>query len=174
MTRNVELINIARIDLMKGYISAELDPLIKILLNNYHTKIDSSSDSTRFEDSYCPSNQYLDEIINQIKTDFYAATQENIKESNFWGHIHEKNMSTNLHNHNKSYVSAVVYLKLPKGSGNIVFRPRYNQYDNSAYSSTFKPEEGTYFIFPGYLDHFVTRNQSDEKRISLSINFEKV
>ena len=29
---------------MKGYISAELDPLIKILLNNYHTKIDSSSD----------------------------------------------------------------------------------------------------------------------------------
>ena len=83
-------------------------------------------------------------------------------------------MSTNLHNHNKSYVSAVVYLKLPKGSGNIVFRPRYNQYDNSAYSSTFKPEEGTYFIFPGYLDHFVTRNQSDEKRISLSINFEKV
>ena len=76
MTRNVELINIARIDLMKGYVNIKLDSLIKILLNNYHTKIDSSSDSTRFEDSYCPSNSYLDEIIKQIKTDFYAAPQE--------------------------------------------------------------------------------------------------
>ena len=63
MTRNVELINIARIDLIKGFINTELDPLIEILLNNYHTKIDSSTDSTRLEDSYCPSNQYLDEII---------------------------------------------------------------------------------------------------------------
>ena len=174
MTRNVELINIARIDLIKGNLNIELDSLTKILIDNYHTKIDSSLDSTRFEDSFCPSNPYLDEIITQIKTDFYAATQEKIKESNYWGHIHEKNMSTNLHNHNTSYVSAVVYLKLPEGSGDIVFRPRYNQYDNVAYSSTFKPEEGTYFIFPGYLDHFVTRNQSNEKRISLSINFEKV
>ena len=174
MTRNVELINIARIDLMKGYISAELDPLIKILLNNYHTKIDSSSDSTRFEDSYCPSNQYLDEIIKQIKTDFYAATQENIKESNFWGHIHEKNMSTTLHNHDKAYVSAVVYLKIPKGSGKIVFIPRLNQYDNGAYATDIQPEEGVYYIFPGYLDHCVTRNMSEEKRISLSFNFKKL
>ena len=173
MTRNVELINIARIDLLKGYINTKLDLLTTILLDNYNQKIDSNSDSTRFEDSFCPSNPYLDEIIIQIKTDFYAATQEKIKESNYWGHIHEKNMSTNLHNHNTSYVSAVVYLKLPEGSGDIVFRPRYNQYDNVAYSSTFKPEEGTYFIFPGYLDHFVTRNQSEEKRVSLSINFEK-
>ena len=114
MTRNVELINIARIDLIKGNLNIELDSLTKILIDNYHTKIDSSSDSTRFEDSYCPSNPYLDEIIKQIKTDFYAATQEEIKESNFWGHIHEKNMSTNLHNHNKSYVSAVVYLNFQK------------------------------------------------------------
>ena len=82
MTRNVELINIARIDLIKGNLNIELDSLTKILIDNYHTKIDSSSDSTRFEDSYCPSNPYLDEIIKQIKTDFYAATQEEIKESN--------------------------------------------------------------------------------------------
>ena len=28
-------------------------------------------------------------------------------------------------------------------------------------------------MFPGYLDHFVTRNMSDELRISLSINFKR-
>ena len=37
-----------------------------------------------------------------------------------------------------------------------------------------EPEEGIYYIFPGYLDHAVTRNMSDEKRISLSLNFKKV
>ena len=83
-------------------------------------------------------------------------------------------MSTSLHNHDNSYVSVVVYLKIPKGSGSIVFFPRFNQYDNAAYASKFEPEEGIYYIFPGYLDHAVTRNMSDEKRISLSLNFKKV
>ena len=32
---NVELINIARIDLLKGYINTELDLLTTILLDNY-------------------------------------------------------------------------------------------------------------------------------------------
>ena len=172
--RNVDLINIARIDLLKGKTNINLDSLSQILLDNYATKFDKKDLSFYYEDSYCPPNEYVDTIIEEMKTDFFAATQEKIEVTNFWGHIHEKNMSTTLHNHDKAYVSAVVYLKLPKGSGSIVFRPRYNQYDNSAYASTFKPEEGTYFIFPGYLDHFVTRNQSNEKRISLSINFEKV
>ena len=48
-----------------------------------------------------------------------------------------------------------------------------NQYDNSAYSSKLDPERGVYYVFPGYLDHFVTRNMSDQLRVSLSINFKK-
>ena len=35
-------------------------------------------------------------------------------------------------------------------------------------------KKGTYFMFPSYLDHFVTRNMSEEKRISLSFNFKKL
>ena len=172
--RNVELINLARIDLLKGKTNIDLDSLCKILLDNYTNKFDCDIDSTFFEDSICPQNKYVDKIIDDIKTDFFAATEEKIEETSYWGHIHEKNMSTTLHNHNESYVSAVVYLKIPKGSGSIVFRPRINQYDNSAYTSKFKPEKGNYYIFPGYLDHFVTRNMSDEKRVSLSINFKKL
>ena len=82
-------------------------------------------------------------------------------------------MSTNLHNHTNVYVSAVVYVKVPQGSGSLVFRPKLNQYNNSAYSCKFEPEKGVYYMFPGYLDHFVTRNKSDEFRISLSLNFKK-
>ena len=84
----------------------------------------------------------LRDRIEEMKTDFFAATQEKIEVTNFWGHIHEKNMSTTLHNHDKAYVSAVVYLKIPEGSGKIVFIPRLNQYDNGAYATDIQPEEG--------------------------------
>ena len=153
-TRNVELINLARIDLLKGKTNTNLDLLSQILRDNYTNRLSYDVDDTSFEDSVCPHNQFVDEIISEMQTDFKAATDEDIVIGNYWGHIHEKNMSTNMHNHNDTYVSAVVYVEVPEGSGSIVFRPRLNQYDNSAYSSKFEPERGVYYIFPGYLDHF--------------------
>ena len=171
--RDVKLITIAKIDIMKGMVDVDLNSLSKILLDNYHNKFECEVESTYFEDSICPPNDIVDDIIEQIQIDFNAATGEKITPLNYWGHIHEKNMSTNMHNHNDTYVSAVVYVEVPEGSGSIVFRPRLNQYDNSAYSSKFQPERGVYYIFPGYLDHFVTRYMSDELRISLSIKLKK-
>ena len=170
--RGVDLINIAKIDLLKGKVDSDLDSLSKILLDNYHNKFEGDIESTFSEDSVCPPNEIVDDIIKQMKVDFQAATGEKISALSYWGHIHEKNMSTNMHNHYDTYVS-VVYLEVPEGSGSIVFLPKFNQYNNSAYKSKFAPERGAYYMFPGYLDHFVTRNLSDELRISLSINFKK-
>ena len=172
-TRNVELINLARIDLLKGRTNTDLDSLSKILIDNYGNRLSHSIDDTSFEDSVCPPNQFVDEIITEMITDFKAATGEDIVIANYWGHIHEKNMSTTLHNHFDSYVSAVCYVNVPVGSGSIVFRPRLNQYDNSAYASKFEPEKGVYYMFPSYLDHFVTRNLSEDLRVSISFNFNK-
>tara|TARA_Y100001933_G_scaffold172785_1_gene171070 strand:+ start:563 stop:1102 length:540 start_codon:yes stop_codon:yes gene_type:complete len=172
-TRNVELINLARIDLLKGRTNTDLDSLSKILIDNYGNRLSHSIDDTSFEDSVCPPNQFVDEIITEMITDFKAATGEDIVIANYWGHIHEKNMSTTLHNHFDSYVSAVCYVNVPVGSGSIVFRPRLNQYDNSAYASKFEPERGVYYMFPSYLDHFVTRNLSEDLRVSISFNFNK-
>ena len=172
-TRNVELINLARIDLLKGRTNTDLDSLSKILKDNYGNRLSYCVDDTSFEDSVCPPNKYVDEIISEMVTDFKAATDEDIVIGNYWGHIHEKNMSTTLHNHFDSYVSAVCYVNVPVGSGSIVFRPRLNQYDNSAYASKFEPERGVYYMFPSYLDHFVTRNLSEDLRVSVSFNFNK-
>ena len=172
-TRNVELINLARIDLLKGRTNTDLDSLSKILKDNYGNRLSYCVDDTSFEDSVCPPNKYVDEIISEMVTDFKAATDEDIVIGNYWGHIHEKNMSTTLHNHFDSYVSAVCYVNVPVGSGSIVFRPRLNQYDNSAYASKFEPERGVYYMFPSYLDHFVTRNLSKDLRVSISFNFNK-
>jgi uncharacterized protein (TIGR02466 family) len=106
--------------------------------------------------------------------DFKEATNEDIKCENYWAHIHEKNMSTNTHNHGDFYVSSVLYLSVPKGSGDLVFIPKIDYRDDYAYFKICEPIEGYYYLFPSYLDHYVTRNKSEEKRISISFNFIKV
>ena len=40
MDRNVELINIARIDILKGRVDVDLNCLSKILLDNYHNRFE--------------------------------------------------------------------------------------------------------------------------------------
>ena len=172
--RNVELITMAKVELIKGRVTSDLDSLSKILRDNYHNRFECEIDCTYAEDSICPPNDIVDDIIKQIQVDFKAATGEEIIPMNYWGHIHERGMSTNTHNHGlQTYVSSVVYVEVPKGSGSIVFLPRLNQYKNDAYKSVFAPERGVYYVFPGYIDHYVTRNMSDKLRISLSLNFRR-
>ena len=84
-SRDVELINIAKIDLIRGKINSDLDSLSKILLDNYHNKFECEVDSTYYEDSICPPNHVVDDIIEQLKIDFYAVTQEKISPLNYWG-----------------------------------------------------------------------------------------
>ena len=175
--RNVDLINLDRIDLIKGRSNVDLNKLSKLLLDNYsnHKELFNLSDrllANRYEDSYCPPCSLVDSIIEEMRMDFYAATKENIVVTNYWSHIHQKDMSTITHNHIPSYVSSVLYVKIPENAGHIVFSSKSNPYD-TPHSTKFEPEEGVYYIFPSFLDHFVTRNMSDDIRISLSFNFNK-
>tara|TARA_Y100001963_G_scaffold65069_1_gene90628 strand:- start:702 stop:1253 length:552 start_codon:yes stop_codon:yes gene_type:complete len=175
--RNVDLINLDRIDLIKGRSNVDLNQLSKLLLDNYsnHKELFNLSDrllANRYEDSYCPPCPLVDSIIEEMIMDFYAATKENIVVTNYWSHIHQKDMSTITHNHIPSYVSSVLYVKIPENAGHIVFNTRSNPYSTPK-GSKFEPEEGVYYMFPSFLDHYVTRNMSDDTRISLSFNFDK-
>ena len=169
----VTVTTLAQVDLIQGESSADLDGLEKILLDNYTKRISDNAPSTLSEDSYCPPNPIVDSIVEEMRSAFQAVTGEKIKAVGYWGHIHEKHMSTNTHNHYPHYVSAVLYVAIPEGSGTIVFRPALNRNDPIAYASHFPPKRGRFFIFPSYLDHYVTRNQSDQKRISIAFNFSK-
>ena len=171
--RNVEIDTLAKIQLIKGRSHADMDALAKILVDNYSNRKTDRVMSTLYEDSVCPPNPIVDEVIEEMKVDFEAVTGEKIINTEYWGHIHEKNMSTNTHNHNNTYAAGVLYVQVPEGSGSITFTPAFNQYHSGAIATTFKPELGVYYMFPGYLDHFVTRNKSEEKRVSISFNFKK-
>ena len=169
----VETRTLAKIDIIKAKILQDLDPLEKLLLDNYSNKWSDYATDTRNEDSYCPPSPIVDNIIKEMISVFQQVTNEEIVAKQYWGHIHEKNMSTREHNHLNHYISAVLYVSVPKGSGDLVFRPKLNHRYHGWGATTIKPEKGFYYIFPSYLDHYVTRNKSDEKRISFSINFDK-
>ena len=172
--RIVNFETIARVDIIKGKSFADIKTLSDMLIDNSNRKLSDKSTSTRYEDTYCPDNEIVDQIIDEMRADFKSVTGHDIECIGYWGHIHEHNMSTNTHNHGNAYVSAVLYLSVPKGSGSLVFVPRLNQYDNSMYKYSISPEKGSYYMFPGYLDHYVTRNESQEKRVSISFNFKKL
>jgi len=164
---------IVSINVIEGTVDGDFDKLEKILLDNYSNKWSDDPKSTRYEDSKCPSTSIVDHIVDQIIDDFYNATRRRIVVDNYWGHIHEKNMSTQIHDHPNSFASGVVYVTVPKGSGSIVFKPSIDDLNRDAFQVSFPPVRGRYYIFPGYLKHYVTRNNSEEVRVSLSFNFQE-
>ena len=170
---NPKVNTIVSINLIEGRVEADFNKLEKILLDNHHNKLSNDPANTRYEDSRCPSSPIVDHIIDQIVDDFYRTIGRRVFVDNYWGHIHEKNMSTNTHSHPGCFASGVVYISVPKGSGSIVFVPNIDSMNRDAFRTSFPPERGRYYIFPSYLDHYVTRNESEEKRISLSFNFQE-
>ena len=129
-------------------------------------------------------SELLKEIITNsvsklpISEGVYAAVEG-------WKNINEPGNFNVKHNHPRSNLSGVLWIKAAKDSGNIVFTSphifnRYQELDS--YTDEFKlnsncymtyyfpPKEGRLLIFPSDLEHEVKENKSDEDRISYSFN----
>jgi len=111
----------------------------------------------------------------------------------YWYNINRKYNFNALHNHPNSYMSGVYYLKVPKNSGNIVFRRCEAEADRMHFLSTelekfstsvdnkhinnlhwVPPEPSKLILFPGHLNHEVEQNlteDEDDRRISFSFNY---
>ena len=102
-----------------------------------------------------------------------------------WTNINGSGDFNLKHNHPRSDLSGVFWIKAPKNSGNIVFESpeifnRYREldsysdefrYDSNVYMTYyFTPKEGNILIFPSNLQHEVKENKSNEDRISYSFN----
>lgn len=85
---------------------------------------------------------------------------------------HEPLESTNTHHHINTNVgivaSWVYYVNVSEGAGNLVFL--FDQYDLGP-SYIHEPSEGTMVMFPPYVLHKVTKNMSNQKRISIAGDF---
>tara|TARA_X000000368_G_C23054732_1_gene723293 strand:+ start:1880 stop:2491 length:612 start_codon:yes stop_codon:yes gene_type:complete len=102
-----------------------------------------------------------------------------------WLNRYSKNQHQELHNHaGESVISCAYMLKLPPDSGRFVFyRNTYDFFHNSTlpglssepfrYNNRVTPplREGDIVFFPSVLEHYVTVNESDNIRATISANF---
>lgn len=95
--------------------------------------------------------------------------------TSMWGNINYKNSFNGNHVHGGS-ISGVFYLRVPENSGRLIFvNPAVRSHvgifnNNSQYAVT--PQNLVCILFPSWLEHYVEPNLNDEKRISLSFNFD--
>ena len=130
----------------------------------------------RYEDTKFPMNKEFEKVLNHIHGQFKYLHKKNLKLSSFWSHIHEKNMSTITHNHieredyhGDTHLSGVYYVQVPEKSGHFVLHYPFNEYVTRQFDVM--PKAGEFFLFSSVMNHHVTRNLSNELRISVSFNF---
>ena len=117
----------------------------------------------------------IEQICQQLQFDI-----KKIVITQMWVNINNKGDWNLIHQHGGYYdLCGTYYVKVPKNSGNIIFRdPRPAAIGNAMINKRFDKgewkgipiEEGLLMIWPTFLDHFVEPSKSDESRISISFD----
>ena len=149
------------------------EQLAEIIINHGRRESEDIADTTH-EDFDFPDNEQFRKLIAHIKKEYnYVNSERKLVLKNYWAHIHEKRESSTLHDHwdpcERLSLSGVYYVQLLEGAGNLVFNIPESQHTRIRYQIT--PIVGQYFLFPTWLEHFVTRNYSEGFRISISFNW---
>ena len=133
----------------------------------------------RYEDRNIPSSEEWNKVFENIQYQYMSVLKSRLELLSHWSQIHRKYESTIKHNHhypqdsgNEIGVSGVYYVQIPKNAGKLVFEYNINQYQTKYYPV--EPIVGNFFIFPSYLNHWVTKNLGDDLRVSISFNAKEV
>jgi uncharacterized protein (TIGR02466 family) len=121
--------------------------------------------------------------IRNLAKNFDYSNPNDLQICNYWININKKNNDNAPHTHPISVISAVYYVKVPENSGEIIFHTPLQNYDEfifedmiekyNAYNSSnyrYIPKTGDLILFPSWLSHNVSANQSEEERISIAFN----
>jgi len=101
----------------------------------------------------------------------------NVQTIEYWCNINKSYNYNVMHSHGRADLIGIYYVQVPPGSGNfVVMRNDGSQYcdlyENRADMLEYitEPEVGRLYVYPGYLWHYVTGNNSKQDRISVSFN----
>ena len=81
-----------------------------------------------------------------------------------WFNVNGKGAHHTWHSHGGASIVGVLYIQVPKDSGDIEFKD----------GTSITPYPGLLLVFPAGLEHRVLANQSNEKRISLAFNIDVI
>jgi uncharacterized protein (TIGR02466 family) len=96
-----------------------------------------------------------------------------------WVNLHDRGGFNFLHLHEGSLLSGSFYLKVPAGSGALIFRdPRpgiihgalKGSFPNAHADINLRPGAGLLVLFPCWMEHYVEPHESDEPRICIAFN----
>jgi uncharacterized protein (TIGR02466 family) len=152
-------------------------------IGGWHSRVYFEADLTTREEL-----QFIKPIIEKILPVVQAVYNsigltKSVTVDGFWFMNNKRYNYNRLHNHPGCWVSGVIYLKVPKNSGRILFErpdPMHDflqidaPTDKSIQEYYWDPSVGDVVLFPSYLKHYVEQNLADEiddSRICLAINF---
>jgi hypothetical protein len=138
--------------------------LAEEVLKSSDRKLSNNPNHTNYEDNIL-NISIGSEIEKLIKSVDELGKSQGLKTESAWGHIHQPLESTNTHNHDPKPYGWVYYVSAPQGSGDLTFW-FFNKFRYSI-----KPEAGTLIVFPGWMDHCVSKNRGTGIRISISGNY---
>jgi len=150
----------------------------------------NSTGSTTFNTENLKGKDFIQEIEACVWTNFdhYLAQIQTLpwvrqrgvhrgeyQMRNTWINKYSQGDTQEIHNHLNASFSWVYFLQQPKefGSKMYLYNSISRQDDRElGLSNRFKPqqEEGDLVIFPGYLNHFITPNESNEIRYTVAGN----
>tara|TARA_R100001509_G_scaffold93969_1_gene54365 strand:- start:2250 stop:2819 length:570 start_codon:yes stop_codon:yes gene_type:complete len=169
--------------------NSQLDNHILELLQK---AIKSKNISRRSNVNGIQTNNVLDEkLVNfftpAIRNALFSFNIKNsyVKFLNAWVNKNTQNSYNNIHIHPHSHFAIVYYIKIPKDPGLLVFRRNDQTVEMQAYDEFFKttdsfnkfevePKKQLFILFPSHLQHYVTINNTNEDRISLSCNIKLI
>ena len=129
-------------------------------------------------------NSLIKDIAVQVGTfcKVYSLNEFDVLLKEAWFNISDPGSYQEYHIHTESHFSAVYYVKTPEGSGDICFRSheanfdmfplKHKEQNQFTYKTVnYKAKESNLLIFRSHLSHMVEMNNSNEDRISISMNF---
>ena len=136
----------------------------------------------------CEEMKHVANIIEEkVKIFFYevCGMSDIVKPElvNSWINLHQRGDWAQLHKHYNSIITGVLYLDVDEKSGEFFVYPKGNLFgpqlnfekekDNAlnADAAGFTPKNGDLYIFPATMEHNVSPNNSDIKRLSVAFNY---
>lgn len=137
----------------------------KNLLNDYQT------DEFKKE-----LDKHLRNYMEGIDSDIGIARPFEYNIESSWMTLNTKNSYAVVHSHGDTDIAGVYYFKTNGNDGDFFFETP-NKLTKSSYcfrhwqcNSEHKPEVGKIMLFPGWLEHGVGTNHTDNDRVSISFN----
>lgn len=128
---------------------------------------------------------FINGAISEYLTVLHLDEGQSFACQDSWLNIVGPNLFQEYHRHGHSMVSGCYYVQVPPDSGSILLRnsvvpPTDIEVVDSEDGMSpgplqdyarFNPQPGSMLIFPGWADHMVSQNKSQERRISLAFNY---